>query len=182
MLRLFTALEIPLPLRRRLSTLQKGLEGAHWVEPEDFHITLRFLGDIPEDLAADADDALAQIPFAPFDVEIEGVGAFGGPKPHAIYAGVKASAELTLLQSRQESAMRRIGLPPETRNFTPHVTLARLNRIDPEPVYRYIAANNLFICPSFTAARVALMSSRPSRGGGPYVAERYYPDGDWGGD
>lgn len=182
MLRLFTALEIPLTLRQRLSVLQKGLEGVRWVEPEDFHITLRFLGDIPEDLAADADDALAQIPFTPFDVEIEGVGAFGGPKPHAIYAGVKPSAELTLLQSRQESAMRRIGLPPETRNFTPHVTLARLNRIEPEPVYRYIAANNLFLCPRFTAERVALMSSRPSRGGGPYVVERYYPDEDWSGE
>jgi len=179
MLRLFTALEIPPDIRQRLSTLQSGLEGVRWVEPENFHITLRFLGDIPEDMAAEADEALEKIPFSPVDVEIEGVGAFGGAKPHALYASVKSNPDLTLLQSRHESAMRRIGMAPETRNYTPHVTLARLNRIEPERVYRYIEAHNLFACPRFTAGRVALLSSRPSKGGGPYVAERYYPEEDW---
>jgi len=179
MLRLFTAIEIPFDIRQRLSTLQSGLEGVRWVEPDDFHITLRFLGDIPEDMAADADDALAALPFTPLEIEIEGVGAFGGAKPHALYANVKSNPELTLLQSRHESAMRRIGLAPETRNYMPHVTLARLNRIEPERIYRYIEAHNLFACPRFAVKRVALFSARPSKGGGPYVAERYYPEEDW---
>ena len=176
MIRLFTALEIPSEIRQRLTALQSGLDSARWIEPEDFHITLRFLGDISEDVAADADAALARIPFTPFEVEIEGVGAFGGAKPHSLYAAVKHSPELMLLQSRQESAMRRVGLAPETRNYLPHVTLARFNRIEPEYVYRYIEAHNLFACPPFTASRAALFSSRPSKGGGPYVGERYYPD------
>jgi len=179
MIRLFTGLEIPPEIATRLTALQSGLEGARWIEAEDFHITLRFLGDIPEDLAADADDALTQIPFTPFDVEIEGVGAFGGPKPTSLYAGVKPGPELALLQARHESAMRRVGLAPETRNYLPHVTLARFNRIEPESVYRYIEAHNLFACPRFLVARTVLFSARPGKGGGPYVAERYYPEEEW---
>ena len=60
--------------------------------------------------------------------------------------------------------MRRIGLPPETRNFIPHITLARLNRIEPEPIYRYIEAHNLFVCPSFRAERVTLFLVAPVKG------------------
>jgi len=179
MIRLFTALEIPPEIATRLTVLRSGLDGARWIEAEDFHITLRFLGDIPENLAADADAALAQIPFTPFDIEIEGVGAFGGPKPTSLYAGVKPNPELSLLQARHESAMRRVGLTPETRNYLPHVTLARFNRIEPESVYRYIEAHNLFACPRFLVARTVLFSARPGKGGGPYVAERYYPEEDW---
>ena len=175
MIRLFTALEIPDEIAARLIGLQRGLEDARWIEPEDFHITLRFIGDVPEDVADEIDLALGQIPFKPFELSLEGVGAFGGAEPHAIYAGVKPNETLNILQGRHESAMRRAGLKPEPRKFMPHVTLARLRHVDPAEVYSFIAANNLFATPTFEVNRFVLYSARSSVGGGPYVAERTYP-------
>jgi len=176
MIRLFTALEIPDEIAERLVRLQRGIEGTRWIEPSDFHITLRFIGDIPEDVADDVDAALAEIPFKPFELELEGVGAFGGAKPHAVWAGVRMTEPLRLLQQRHESAIRRVGLPPETRNYTPHVTLARLRGREADEVYRFIETNNLFASPRFEVTRSILFSSRASTGGGPYVMERVYPD------
>ncbi|HEY4344931.1 MAG TPA: RNA 2',3'-cyclic phosphodiesterase [Parvibaculum sp.] len=176
MIRLFTALEIPDDIARRLEALQSGIEHARWIERENFHITLRFIGDIAEDVAAYVDEALADIPFEPFELELEGIGEFGGAKPHAIWAGVKPTEPLKRLQARHESAMRRVGLAPETRKYMPHVTLARLRAIETPEVYRFIAANNLFATPKFEVTRAALFSARASTGGGPYVAERFYPD------
>ncbi len=176
MIRLFTALEIPDDIARRLETLQSGIEHARWIERENFHITLAFIGDIAEDIAADLDDALAGIPFEPFELELDGVGEFGGAKPHAIWAGVKLTEPLKQLQARHESAMRRVGLTPEKRKYMPHVTLARLRAIETPEVYRFIAANNLFATPKFAVTRTVLFSARSGTGGGPYVPERFYPD------
>ena len=176
MIRLFTALEIPPEISDKLVQLQQGLDGARWIEPHDFHVTLRFLGDIPENLADDADEALSHIPMAPFPIEIEGLGEFGGAEPRALWARVKPSEPLRILQGRHESAMRRIGLKPETRNYLPHITIARLKRADPGDVARFIQKHNLFATPTFTATRFALFSSRASKGGGPYVIEKTYPE------
>jgi 2'-5' RNA ligase len=175
MIRLFTALEIPHGVAARLESLQRGIENARWIERENFHITLRFIGDIPENVAADVDDALAEVPFEPFELELEGVGEFGGAKPHALWAGVKLTEPLKRLQARHESAARRAGLPPETRKYMPHVTLARLRAVEAPEVYRFIAANNLFATPKFEVTRTILFSARSSTGGGPYVPERFYP-------
>ncbi|MCE9648340.1 MAG: RNA 2',3'-cyclic phosphodiesterase [Parvibaculum sp.] len=176
MIRLFTALEIPDGIATRLEALQQGFEHARWIERENFHITLRFIGDIPENIAADVDEALAEIPFEPFELELEGVGEFGGAKPHALWAGVKPAEALKRLQARHESALRRAGLPPDTRKYIPHVTLARLRAAEAPEVYRFIAANNLFATPKFEVTRSVLFSARGGTGGGPYVAERFYPD------
>jgi 2'-5' RNA ligase len=175
MIRLFTALEIPDAIAERLTGLQQGIENARWIERENFHITLRFLGDVPEDVADEADQALEKIPFTPFSLSLEGVGVFGGTKPHAVYAGVKPNEALNLLQARHESAMRRIGLKPEPRRFTPHVTLARLHARELDEAYRFQMAHNLFATPEFEVRRFILYSARSHVGGGPYVPERFYP-------
>lgn len=179
MIRLFTALEIPDEAAERLARFQRGLDGARWIERPDFHITLRFMGDVPEDVADDIDEALSEIPMVPFDVEIEGLGEFGGKRPHTLYAGVKLSEPLRVLQGRHESAMRRVGLKPETRNFTPHVTIARLNRVETGAAYSFIRANSPFAAPPFTVEHFTLFSARASTGGGPYVPEKRYPDFGW---
>lgn len=179
MIRLFTALEISDEAAERLMRLQHGLDGARWIERPDFHITLRFMGDVAEDVAEDIAAALADIPMHSFDVELEEIGEFGGKRPHTLWAGVKPSEPLRILQGRHESAMRRVGLKPETRNFMPHVTIARLGRVETGAVYNFIRANSPFAAPSFTVDRFTLFSARASTGGGPYVAEKRYPDFGW---
>lgn len=175
MIRLFTALEVPDEIAERLLRLQRGIEHARWIERDSFHVTLRFIGDVPENIADEIDQELSAIPFTPFELTLEGVGAFGGADPHAIYAGVKPSEPLKILQARHESAMRRAGRKPEPRKFTPHVTLARLRGVEAAEVYQFIAANNLFATPTFEVTGFVLYSARSNVGGGPYVAERLYP-------
>lgn len=181
MIRLFTALEVPNTVSLRLQMLQSGLRGARWISPENFHITLRYMGDVPEDTAHEIDQALDQISqdwtdHDPVEITLEGLGQFGHAKPHAVWAGVKPNKALLALQAKQEMAMQRIGLAPETRKYTPHVTLARLTRSETSPgeVMQYIEQNNLVAVEPFTPTRFVLFSSRTSRGGGPYVAERTY--------
>ena len=103
-----------------------GLPGARWIEPENYHITLRFIGDIDEPTADEVADALMRVDRPRFELALHGLAAFGSRKPHSLFAGVKMSPALKELQGEHERIMQRIGLEPERRKFTPHVTLARL--------------------------------------------------------
>lgn len=72
--RLFTGIELPEEIVARLSTMRAGLSGAHWIDPGNYHVTLRFVGDISDREANNFADALADIHFDSFDVEISGLG------------------------------------------------------------------------------------------------------------
>ena len=172
--RLFTALELPGDVRAALALSRGGLPGARWIDPEDYHITLRFIGDIHARLADEVAAALDEVRRARVAVEFEGLGWFGGDKPRAIVAKVKPAPELAELAADHERRMRRLGLPPETRNFTPHVTLAWARGVGPVAVADYLAARGRLEAPGFVAERFVLMSARDGVGGGPYVAEGEY--------
>lgn len=177
MLRLFTGLEIPQDIKFELDMMKGGVIGARWMERDSYHLTLRFIGDIEETLARDLAEALDSIAVPSFVTRLKGLGAFGGAKPHAIYANAEMSLDLKRLQAANERACRQVGLAGETRKFTPHVTVARLRRADPGDVQRYIAAHNLYESRPFEVGRFVLYSARPSRGGGPYSIEADYPLG-----
>ena len=173
--RLFTALEIPAEIAFSLSLLRGGLPGARWVEPENYHITLRFIGDIDEPTADEIAGALARVDRPGFDVALQGLGAFGSRRPHSLFAGAKPSPALKELQAEQERIIQRIGLEPERRKFTPHVTLARMKSASEPDVAAYLALRGDFRTAPFPVGRFVLLSSRASRGGGPYVMEEAYP-------
>ena len=176
--RLFTGLEIPAEIGLHLSSLRGGLPGARWIDPENYHITLRFIGDIDDGTARDVYSVLGDTRRrSPVSVTIDGLDTFGGGRPRVVLARAAASSELADLQSEQERAVRRVGLPPEKRKFVPHVTLARLRDSSPIDVAGYIATRGHFPKLSFTAKRFVLFSSRDSVGGGPYVVEAAYPLG-----
>lgn len=176
--RLFTAIEVPPEVARDLSLHRGGLPGARWIEPESFHVTLRFLGDVDHATARDAAEGLAELrPRAPIEIAIDALDSFGGDRPRSIHARVVPNAELTRLQVEQEKLMRAAGLEPETRKFTPHVTLARLQGARATDVAAYLARVGHVPRRTFVADRFALMSARSSRGGGPYVVEATYPFG-----
>ena len=179
--RLFTGIELPEEIVSRLSAMRAGLNGAHWVDPDNYHITMRFAGDMPDAQASLFADALAEIRFDSFELEVSGLGSFGGNKPRAIWAAVKPARPLTLLQKAHEKAARLAGLPPETRNFTPHVSLARLRNVSPFAVAEYLARYGGFFSAPFRVERFVLFSSRPNQGGGPYVIEEGYTSRDLAG-
>lgn len=173
--RLFTALEIPRDAALSLSLLRGGLPGARWQEVENYHITLRFIGDIEGHIADEIANALDRVRRPSFTLTLSGVDAFGSKKPHSIYAGVAPSAELLALQAEIERICQRLGLPADPRKFVPHVTLARLRNASDGDVARYLAGRGNFVTMPFTVARFVLMSSRDSVGGGPYVVEEAWP-------
>jgi 2'-5' RNA ligase len=173
--RLFTALELPPDIVFSLSLLRGGLPGARWVDKENYHVTLRFIGDVDGRTADAVAESLEQISRTSFSLQLNGLGAFGSRKPHSVWAGVTMTPELNDLQAELERRIRRVGLEPERRKFAPHVTLARLRGATQADVANYLALRGDFRSPPFPVGRFVLFSSRASRGGGPYIIEEAYP-------
>jgi len=172
--RLFAGLEIPAEIGQSLSNLRGGLPGARWIDPENYHVTLRFIGDIDGMSANEIASMLFRINRKPFEVKVQGLQSFGGKKPRAVVASVEPSRPLIELQAELERLMQRLGLDPEGRKFTPHVTLARLHDESSQDVADYHSVRGYFPSRTFMASRFVLFSSRASTGGGPYVVEDSY--------
>jgi 2'-5' RNA ligase len=174
--RLFTGLEVPADIGFLLSLKRGGLPGARWVDADNYHITLRFIGDVDGQVADEVANGLDRLSNAErFPIRLTHLGTFGGDKPRALYAGVEPSEALSRLQAGHERVLQRIGLAPDGRKFVPHISLARLKGVAAGEVARFIAEAGRFEPLGFTAGRFVLFSSRDSVGGGPYVVEQSYP-------
>ncbi len=176
MIRLFAALPIPAPVAQRLSALQAGLEGRP-VAPEAFHLTLAFFGALPEPTAEELHHALAAVDAPRFSLWLDGVGAFGGRKPTAVYAALRPEPALDRLQAKVAQAARGAGAAPEPRRFTPHVTLSRYapGALSPAAAARALAARGAFLAGPVAAEAFALYRSDLGRGGPVYTALATYP-------
>jgi 2'-5' RNA ligase len=178
MIRLFVALEIPAELRGRIAAIARGVERARWVPEESIHLTLRFIGEVREDVMEDVVAELGTIAGEPFDLAIAGAGHFEtGRRVRSLWLGVERNPALAALRGRIDAAIVRAGLPPDGRKFKPHVTVARLNDGDPEEVRGWLQANTLFRSVPFTADRFVLFSSFVGRNGSIYRAEADFPLG-----
>jgi len=175
--RLFTGLELPEAVAGAMALARGGVPGARWIEPDDYHVTLRFVGDVDPGVAHAVAETLDEIRRRSIEVRFDGLSWFGGDKPRAIVARIRPDPALVELQAEQERRMRRLGLPPETRKYTPHVTLARLRSVRTHAVAEYLASRGALAVEGFTAQRFVLFSARESVGGGPYVVEAAYPLG-----
>ena len=96
--RLFVALEVPRNAAMSLSLLRGGLPGARWIDVENFHITLRFIGDIDGRTADEVVDRLDRIERPEFQLALSGIGSFGSKKPHSVFAGVTQAPEMYALR------------------------------------------------------------------------------------
>jgi RNA 2',3'-cyclic 3'-phosphodiesterase len=173
--RLFTGLEIPPEVSQSLATLRGGLPGARWIDPENYHVTLRFIGDVDDLVAHEVASMLGRVRRQPFELRVEDLKSFGGRKPRAVVATIGPSQAVMELQAEHERLMQRVGLEPEGRKYIPHVTLARLRESSSRQVADYLAVRAPFRSPPFEVGRFVLFSSRASIGGGPYVVEAAYP-------
>lgn len=175
MVRLFAALSVPEDIGTALLARQSGVEGARWRPLEALHVTLRFFGEVREDVARDLDAELLGVGGRAFEIELAGAGSFAdGDDIHAIWAGVKENPALTRLAEACEGAARRAGLAPDKRRYRPHVTLAYLRRADPAEVARWIQANNLLKSPPIRIDRFGLYSSTLTKDGSFYDLEAEY--------
>ena len=175
MLRLFAAIPIPSQITADLAKAKKPLPGARWIEADDLHLTLRFAGDIDNRTAAEFADFLGRIQVNVFQLRMGGLGVFGGNEPRVLWAGVEPSTELDGLQRATEQAARSAGLKPESRQFKPHVTIARLRYTQPDQVSSFLQRHTTANSREFTVDHFALYSAKPRTGGGPYVVEQRFP-------
>lgn len=177
-LRLFAALPLPDEIAASLLPLQAGIAGANWRVRESLHVTLRFFGDTREDLARELDEALADLAgtISPFPLRVQGVGVFGREEPHTLWLGIGESAPLRKLAADIERLARRLGIAPETRKFSPHITLASVRGADRARLKTFEQGHALFTTPDWEANHFGLYSSWLRRGQSSlYRLEADYP-------
>ena len=176
--RLFAALALPHDVRLRLAGLCGGVPGARWVELDQFHLTLRFIGEVDGVTADDVADALMDVDGDPFDLALKGAGLFDkGRNPTALWIGVADKAPLARLHEKIDRRLAAVGIAPETRKYHPHVSLARLRNAWADRVAAFLAAHADFAHPPIRVAAFHLYSSHRGQDGAHYRVEQTYPLG-----
>src|SRR5258708_32761910 len=131
-MRLFVAVELPSAVRENLGALLKSLRAVsaqtRWVRAENLHVTLKFIGEVPETKLGAIRGALIGVRSEqPVTLDFRGLGFFPNNKhPRVFWAGIEASPNLKTLAEEIENAVERLGIRREKRSFSPHLTLARL--------------------------------------------------------
>ena len=158
MQRLFVAIDLSEEVKGELARLRGELPGARWVPREQLHLTLRFIGDVETQLQGEIDAALRLVEGEPFSLALRQVGHFGRPA-RVLWVGMENVPELAVLQQRVETALVQMGIPPEARPFSPHITLARLKGVPPSLLASYEGEHRSFAATPFTVTEFHLYSS-----------------------
>ncbi len=175
-MRLFVALALPGRIRRRLSGLTGGVPGVRWTPPENYHLTLRFIGEVGRHQARDIDTALRDVEAPGFSLRISGVGGFARRgRLRALWAGVDPEGALTHLQSKVERACQSAAMPPGGRKFKPHVTLARAKDAPETAADGFLSGNAGLRTPFFEVGGFHLYESTLGGEGAHYEAIAEYP-------
>jgi 2'-5' RNA ligase len=133
-IRTFICIDIPETIRQRIDSLQQDLRrvGAQvsWTTPSNIHLTIKFLGDVPESRVGDVCNAVerAAADRSPFEIEVSGAGCFPSLRnPRVLWIGLKSvPSPLKELHARIEDELAREGFPREPKKFAPHLTIGRV--------------------------------------------------------
>ncbi len=179
-MRVFIAIDLPNEIRKPLKELQRELRplthSARWVAPESIHITLKFLGEVPEKRIEQVDGAMGGLTWKPFTISVHGVGFFPEARsPRVFWAGMEAPT-MQGLTEEVDARMERLGFDKEKRPFRPHITLARAkdSRID-SSLAAASAKYREHDFGSFTADRIYLFQSTLKPAGAVHTKVREYP-------
>jgi 2'-5' RNA ligase len=174
-MRLFVAIDLPEFVQERLSMISCGLPGARWVQPEQLHLTLRFIGEVDGHRFLDIREKLDDVRCESFSMQLQGVGFFPPrKKPRVVWVGVEKNERLISLRNRIESVLVRGNLKPDKRKYAPHITLARLNKTPASRVGRYLEQHCLFISQPFQVNTFRLYSSVLNEKGAKHFIEQEY--------
>ena len=175
-MRLFVALDLPQAGKEQLALLCCGLPGARWEQTAQLHLTLRFIGEADGGMRQKIDAALAAVRCQPFSLQLKGFGFFPPrQEPQVLWAGLEKSEPLLHLHRQIEAALKRVGVEPEGRKFSPHVTLARLRGTPSSNVDGWLAQHSLLAAPSFLVSSFRLYRSVLAPEGAKHFVEAEYP-------
>jgi len=177
-MRCFVAVELPSPMREEIGHLQSRIAtaGLRLVKSELVHVTIKFLGELPDEDVGPVTEALGRVRFAPFPVRVFGMGAFPGRAVRVVWLGLTGNFQELYLNV--EEALKPLGFAPDARGFSPHATLARVARPDAEMSRRLGARIADFAdldLGSFTVDRFYLKKSTLTPGGPIYEDLAKFP-------
>jgi len=172
--RLFVAIRPPAAARKLLLGAMGGISGARWQTEDQLHLTLRFIGEVDRHRAGDIHAALGGIHHPPFEIALNGIGAFERRgQADTVWAGVAPHEPLKALHNKVDAALARVGVEPDQRAFLPHVTLARLKRSS-GPLGNLLELSGGLASAPFTVDHFALFESDLTPEGAVYsIVERY---------
>jgi 2'-5' RNA ligase len=176
MKRLFIAIDFPCEIKDSLANMCFGIPGAKWVSKDQFHLTLRFIGDTHEKLFLEILEILKDVNVSKFEITLKGVGYFPPrKKPNVLWVGIEESNELMYLKEEIESLLDELGISREPRKFYPHLTLARLKPETPlSKITEFLSSNNLFKTNAIPVTEFHLYSSQLFPSGAIHTKEASY--------
>ncbi|WP_455475062.1 RNA 2',3'-cyclic phosphodiesterase [Bartonella sp. B30(2025)] len=170
MLRLFSALQIPQQTTQSLISLQNGLPQVRWMNPQNFHITLYFFGEVECAVADELICAFSTIKLPPFQLRTLNSKVFDAETiPGSLIVRIEPCEALNSLHEQIQSIRERLKLPPDTRKFTPHITIAALCDANPEDIASYMSLRSDFALSSFNIDHFVLFSSPSPDDNVPYI-------------
>jgi RNA 2',3'-cyclic 3'-phosphodiesterase len=175
-MRVFLALDLPESIKEKLHSLKDtSLKGARWTSPEQWHITLHFIGEIEDDSAIR--EALATVKAESFPLRLLGVGTFPPQgQPNVLWLGIEAPPALQSLHKATGETLKTTGFTPENRPYSPHLTLARFKEIKPnrEALDNYRQQHASFETESFLISNFTLYQSKLAQSGAVYTLLESY--------
>ncbi len=177
MKRLFIAIDFESSIIEQIKNISFGVRNARWVQEDQIHLTLRFIGNSDDNTYRDILSVLNQIQFEPFFINAKGVGYFPPRgKPNILWVGIKQSLELQSLFNNIQRSLIKAGVPKDNRKFHPHITIARIkNKINPSEIIPFLTGNSLFKIDNIPVTNFHLYSSILKQKGAVHIIEETYP-------
>lgn len=179
-MRLFTAIDLPPDSLMRLERLISALRPAaliHWSPLDNLHITTKFIGEWPEGRLEELHEALTALAERkPFEVEVRGLGWFPHERsPRVLWVGIDGGEELAALAGHIENQLAPLGIKREDRQFSPHLTLARIkNPVPLAPLREKVRDMQPAVLGKFMASHFTLFRSEPGSNASIYRKLRDY--------
>ena len=181
MYRLFIAIPIPERIKKSILSLRANIPGARWMDDDQLHVTLKFIGEVEGHVADSVKNTLRGVRYNPFEMQFQGMGVFpaGGrgyrSSPRVLWTGIGDPGHVSVLRNRIESILSEAGIPRERRKFSPHLTVARLRNPPLQSVKNFLTEYDSFVSGKFTVERFILYSSTLKRSGAVYSIVADYP-------
>lgn len=174
--RLFVAIELPDAPSHQLQQLRDDNLPARWTSPAQYHLTLRFIGEVNQAVSRSLQTALAAVQGSPLRLQSGGLDVFPSRRrPRVLALRIRSTPALKALQAEVEAAVQETGLPPEKRPFSAHVTFARLKDPPLKDVRTFLQSHQDFTLDTFSISDFHLYQSELHPDGAQHTRLATYP-------